>query len=320
MDSNFGYYVRSVDLDINIHPHFFVSKDFVQFQSSVFEKETLCFGVFNENDESPLATVVLAGKNGIWSSPITGAFGGISVKRGTHIKALDVLVSEIPKLIISAKGVGLQSITMRVPPECYPDDTALLSNVLYRGGWLLSDMDVNYHIPVSSVENYISKLGSTKQKQIKRLVRAGASFQESGYDCLDGVYDVIKKNRAHQGYPMTMSLDAIKELANHCSDGLKLFSLTLDNVIVASAICIRVDPKYLYVFYWGELPEYRSKSPVTLLSKGIVEYCEANRVEVLDIGTSSDSSIPNQGLCSFKSSLGCKVTQKQTFTWRKSNE
>jgi hypothetical protein len=308
------YGIRVIQPTDEFSPHFFIRKDFLDYQSTIFGMQVIRLGVFSEADQSLLAYCAFAGKDGHWQTPITGAFGGVANKKNVPIDALEFLVERIPHLMSSQCAV--QSLTFKLPPASFPDNSLLIANILYRNNWSLTGFDLNYHLIVRPAEEYLGSLGETKRKFIRRLHASGAEFQEAGHTMLDTVYRVIERNRSAQGYPMTMSLDAMSALVQRFKCDIRLFTVTLESRVVASAICIQIAPKYLYVFYWGELPEFRMESPVLLLAKGIVEFCFSNGFEVMDVGTSSVNSVPNLGLCAFKESLGCRVTQKPIYKWK----
>ena len=80
--------------------------------------------------------------------------------------------------------------------------------------------------------------------------------------------------------------------------------------MVSSAICIKINPKILYVFYWGETEGFEKLSPVSYMSTRLVDYCMKNKIDILDLGTSSQKSIPNLGLINFKRAIGARSCNK----------
>ena len=103
---------------------------------------------------------------------------------------------------------------------------------------------------------------------------------------------------------MTMAWPQVEALAAAFPDRVRFFGVIRGGTILAGAICLRVTASYLYVFYWGERPEFRKESPVTLLADGLVAYAHSRGVSVLDIGVSTEHSAPNVGLIAFKESSG----------------
>ena len=307
------YFVRELD-DIDCFaPHLFLRSDFNEYQSVLFGKKLTKIGVYSAKDESLQAFIVLAGRDGIWTSPITGGFGGVVNSRKIQVDALEALMLKVPS-VISSHSL-LKSIKVRLAPTCFPDASPILANIMFRNGWNLTDFDINFHLEPRSIDEFMTDLGETKRKFIRRLSKLGATFREVSDSSLLDVYRVIEANRMAQGYPMTMSLESVDSLVKKFSSDVRLFTVSQNEKIIASAICLMLNSRYLYVFYWGELPESRRDSPVILLAHGIVDYCIRHRINIMDIGTSTVDSLPNSGLCNFKSSLGCKTSQKLTYMW-----
>ena len=298
----------------DLYPHFFCKKKFLEYQAETLGKNTVYIGVFSVHDQRLVAYCAFSGNDGHWQTPVTGAFGGVVKIHNAPIDALEFLVENIPHLL-TLKG-PLLSIVFKLSPGSFLDESCVIANILHRNNWILTDCDLNYHLVVCSVNDFLSGLGKTKQKLIGRLHKAGAEFLKVDREMLETVYRVIEKNRAGQGYPMTMSLDAVANLVKHFESDILLFVVTLESSVVASAICIQISPKYLYIFYWGELPDFRNKSPVLFLAKGILDFCSVHGIEIIDIGTASLNSVPNLGLCTFKASLGGRVSQKLIYKWR----
>ncbi|WFB48027.1 peptidogalycan biosysnthesis protein [Vibrio coralliilyticus] len=309
--------VDSIVADSNV---FFLDKSFTEYQSENFDRRFLVIGVFLKESEELLSSIVLSNtREGFWENPITGAFGGLNNSKKSSIAATEFLITHLVEFMQTTLSEFVISMKIRVAPGCFSKDTALLSNVLYRNKWELESIDLNYHLNIESLDKYLSRLGATKKKQIKRLERSGATFHIESIDNLKQVYQVINLNRSSQGYPMTMPEGAVYDLANRFPERVKLFSVSNESEMIASAICIQVNAEYLYVFYWGEHPNYRSASPVNLIACGIYSYCADNSIKVMDVGTSTVDSVPNYGLCEFKTKLGCEVSQKHTFKWNNIN-
>ena len=83
--------------------------------------------------------------------------------------------------------------------------------------------------------------------------------------------------------------------------------------LIAAAISVRVSKEILYNFYHADEFTYRSSSPMVMLIKEIYEYCQRNKIQILDLGISTKNGLINQGLFNFKKSLGCSVTEKNTY-------
>jgi hypothetical protein len=54
---------------------------------------------------------------------------------------------------------------------------------------------------------------------------------------------------------------------------------------------------------------------MNFLSYKIFEFYKKTGIRIVDIGPSTENSVPNHGLCEFKESIGCDISTK--FTYRK---
>lgn len=70
----------------------------------------------------------------------------------------------------------------------------------------------------------------------------------------------------------------------------------------AVAFCVVVGHNVLYISAWANTAASEKLSPVTLLCKGIHNWCAANGFDTLDIGIGG-----NEGLNRFKESLAFKL-------------
>ncbi len=291
--------------------HLFLSRQFNEFQAHAQRKVLASFGAVHEATGKLAACLTLAGSEGNWSSPVTGAFGGIAMLEGVPTHVVETIAANATTWL---KADGARSCRVRLPPQSFQDSaTAILQNVLFRAGWRLENVDLNFHLLTSSPDQFFASLNETKQKEIRRLKRAGTVFAAVPTAEAQPVYDVIAKNRVHLGHPMTMSWPAVVSLANAFQERVKFFGAFRGEEILAGAICLSIAKHYLYVFYWGDAPQYRKESPVMCLAEGIVAYSNQAGISVIDLGTSSDASKPDEGLISFKRSLGCSTTTKATF-------
>jgi hypothetical protein len=292
--------------------HLFVRPDFVQWQAEHQGKALRSFGVYRKANDRLHARLTVSGKNGAWASPVTGAFGGVHIYEAVPVALLEKLVAEVSNHL-SQEG-NAASMALRFPPACFPDSgSALLQNVVFRQNWTLLHVDVNYHIPVEHPDTFTANLGATKRQEIRRQKAQGSEFAQLPLSEARAAYEVISRNRAARGYPMTMSWDAMRAVSEAFPAEFQFFGVRRHDTLRAAAICIMVRPEYMYVFYWGEEPEFRREMPVLLLAQGLVARCFNSGVGVLDIGISTDASTPNEGLMEFKAGLGCLATPKPTY-------
>ena len=84
---------------------------------------------------------------------------------------------------------------------------------------------------------------------------------------------------------------------------------------IAAAMVFHVAEKIVQVVYWGDLPDFAHLKTMNFLSYKVFEYYKSKEIRIIDIGPSTENSIPNFGLCEFKESIGCDITSKFSFKY-----
>ncbi|WP_053007636.1 GNAT family N-acetyltransferase [Pragia fontium] len=291
----------------------FLSQEFIDFQCNIQGKVAERFSLIEKSSKRVIAQLVLSTLDGkVWSSPVTGAFGGLDGVSGIKSEEIELMFDKVCHWLKVMYPV--EKIVIKLPPDCYCDNVSQkVANSLFRTGWALDSFDLNYHLNVKDdVSCFRKGIGSSKKNRINKLDRTNAVFECEVLNFEDS-YNVIKMNREAQGYPMTMDWSSIEALTVNFPSRVRYFNIVRSGVILASSICLLLNYNYIYVFYWGEHPEYRKESPIEKLAQGIYEFAINNNIDVIDIGTSTENSTPNQGLMSFKESLGCSISSKLTF-------
>jgi hypothetical protein len=306
--------IRRCDPALAPAAHLFVHPGFNAFQAHAQNKRLVTFGAFRDEAGRPVAALTLAEGSGVWTSPVTGAFGGLATDGRVGADLVGALAVAATAWLRAEAGGAAR---IRLPPGCFPDDTAAaLENALFREGWSLAEVDLNYHLPVVAPEAYVRGLRETRQKEIRRLRRSGAVARRLPLSDGEVAYRTVAANRAARGYPMTMAWDQMWALAEAFPDVVGFHVVERAGEILAGGITLRLTAAYAYVFYWGEAPEHRAESPVVLLAEALMAEAHAAGVAILDIGASTDASLPNPGLIAFKESLGCLATPKTTWEFR----
>jgi len=83
---------------------------------------------------------------------------------------------------------------------------------------------------------------------------------------------------------------------------------------IGAAIVFHVADNIVRVIYWGDLPELSHMRTMNFLSFKIFEYYKNLGTEIIDVGISTVNSVPNNGLCEFKESIGCQTGLQYSFT------
>jgi len=247
---------------------------------------------------------------GWFRSPRRGTFGGFEFNRQLRLEVMEAFVDEVEQAL---KSNGASKIEILDPPATFdPCNSGVLWNVLYRRGYTQQAPELAYLLRVDS-EPMWAKLKPSRRQRIHRCQREGITVAQLGPERQREVYDVIVQNRTTKQFPVTMSFEAIQEMARVFPERLIFFGAFHNGVMIASSICVKVSSSVLYVFYWGDRPGFEHQSPVSLLAQCIYDYAQQNGFSMIDFGTATRGGVPIYGLISFKREIGCFPSHKPTY-------
>jgi len=253
---------------------------------------------------------------GRFVSPFRGTFGGYDVA-DPNLSLLEAFVVEVEKCL-GQIGAHFVAVTLR-PFSHNPAGISNLYNVLVRLGYQVCSHELSYTQPVLDNE-LVDRMQRNNQKRLRKCLRENFIFNVSA-DAVArrAAYDVIAVNRANKGYSISMTFEQVMEMDTLFPSRMHFFNVTHNGKTVAGSVCIAIDPKTLYVFYWGDLPGYETFSPIVLLANGIYDYAKKLGFLLLDVGTSTLNGMPNHGLIRFKENLGFASSLKLGFQKELSN-
>lgn len=249
---------------------------------------------------------------GVFRSPFSAPFGGF------ECKSPDVSLADIEDatdlLIGYCKDRGMTAIELILPPVFYaPNFISKVSNVLYRKGFQQFAMDLNYSIQLDSMTNYQASLAYNARKNLNIAMTKPFHFKRCEDETEElKAFAIISQNRAARGFPLRMTMEAIRRSMSVTT--ADFFVLSLDDDPVAAALVFQVADGIVQVIYWGDLPLHSGNKCMNYLAYRLVEHYLQKGIRIIDVGPSTEGSKPNYGLCSFKESIGCSIYPKQS--WR----
>ena len=293
--------------------------------ASVISKPYHCFnsGSFNEINKINCDEVyyflfkdkkyrlgIIGGKKGNdFVSPFSAPFGGFSfLSEGKNlIKYTEQAIGLLDTWCIKA---GIEKISITLPPPIYNSNfISKQLNSLYRSGYSIVAIDLNYHFINKDVAiDYMGNIPASARKTLKQSLNNNLVFYKcSGPKENRDAYEVISKNRISKNFPLRMKYEDIEK-----TEIRKDFFLVKSEsgVNIAAAIVYFISPDIVQIVYWGDDPEYSTSRPMNFLSYQIFTYYHSQGVLYTDIGPSTENSIPNYGLCDFKEAIGCQILPK----------
>jgi len=241
-------------------------------------------------------------RDDVWCSPPRGPFSSVVWAEG-------VSGADLIDFIAVAEGCLAEAGARRL--ECQPPPVAhgaeSFSSAMFAfvsRGWSVVGCEIDQFLDVDS-RSMVERMDKGNQKRWRRCEAEGLSSGALDIACLPEVYSVIAENRASKSWQLSMSLDDVEQMARTCQQTVRLFGTREPTgALVASAICMRASDDALYVYAWGHLPTWSSRSPVAHLAASIYQYCSDSGIRILDVGTSTHSGVPSRGLLRFKDHLG----------------
>ena len=295
----------------------------------LFDDATSCYGTheFNELNTEKCENLyylcvrnkkfrmgVVGGRvDGVFASPFSAPFGGFVFTRDhMHLNCID---EAITMFVDWVRDHGFTKIKIVLPPLIY-DETIVskVTNSLFRAGFIIENVDLNYYLSLDIFdENYTSAIQYSARKNMKKAMSQNLLFiqcQKEDEKML--AYDIIRKNRAERGFPLKMSMVEVMTTSGIIKSDFFLVK-DQNKVPVAAAIVFHVTDSIVQVIYWGGLPEYNHLRSINYLAFMLFDFYKVAGKKIVDIGPSSDKSVPNFGLCDFKESLGCQVVPKMSM-------
>jgi hypothetical protein len=252
-------------------------------------------------------------RNNTFLSPFSAPFGGFSF---LHTDIRISYIDEALQLLTGwAKDKGLSTIKITLPPTIYQE--SFLSkqiNSLYRNNFTIEKTDLNYayHLHHFNGE-YASSIWYNARKNLKIALANNFSLKVcETMEEKETAYNIIRQNREARGFPLRMTWDQVK-LSTSVIPADFFQVLNVEGMPVAAAVVFHVKPGVVQVIYWGDLPEYANLKTMNFLSFKIFEQYHQQQLDIIDIGPSTEDSIPNYGLCEFKEGIGCDISCKFSF-------
>jgi hypothetical protein len=259
---------------------------------------------------------IVVGKRGnSLYSPFSAPFGGyFYISQDIRLQ----YVEEATGLLkIWASEKGFSSISIILPPQIYEESfVAKQINCLWRNAFAFSVIDLSYSMDLSKFDgSYPDRIWHNARKNLRISMNSGLKFVICYDQTEKGLaYEIIQRNRESHGYPLRMSWQQVGDTVRLIqADFFLVYNDTQSPV--ASAIIFHVSEAVVQVIYWGDLPGYSEMKSMNFLAYKVFEYYKKSGKKIVDIGPSSEHSVPSYGLCEFKEGIGCRIDPKFTLIY-----
>lgn len=249
-------------------------------------------------------------QDGVARSPYRNPFGSIEFSDNMEPRELYEFIKYIEKRLAE---LGAKRVEIKNYPQLYaPGRVSILCTLLMNLGFTVKEAEISACIQVNhrALFDVMSSWEKRKSAQIKRT---NLRFSVLPLQRLNEVYSFISSCRQDRNQALSLSFPQLKNVCDHFPEDFILFGVYDGAVLAAASVCIKVNKTIIYNFYYAHARQYDSLSPVVRLIEGIYQHCQAEKIHLVDLGTSSLNGKPNFSLLDFKLHLGATPTQKLTF-------
>jgi hypothetical protein len=243
-------------------------------------------------------------------TPLRNPFGSYEFSDSIEPKELFDFIRWV-EASLAAKGA--KKIEIKTHPALYnPPASAILTTFLCNLGYKIKNAELSSCIEVSQTALY-QIMSSYEKRKSGQIKRSNLRFSTVPVTKINEVFDFISSCREERKQSLSMSYGQMKTVCDHFPDRFCLFGVYDNHALAAASISILVNRTVLYNFYSAHAKQYDALSPVVRLMEGMYEFCQTEKIRLIDLGTSALQGRPNFSLLDFKLNLGATPTQKLTF-------
>lgn len=281
--------------------HVFNSAAFNAFNAS--KSEQVFYLIFKDT-KIRLGIIVGLRGNSLYS-PFSAPYGGFeSLSEDIKLPQIDTALASFSNWAKEKKFSGFKMI---IPPFFFNEDfSAKMVNCLYRAGFETKNIELNYHFQTKKMnDDYFQLLWYNAKKNLKKALQNDLTLLKLSASQGESAYDIIAQNRKERGFPLRLAFEQLEATSKIIP--IDYFIVEEGTNKIGAAIVFHLSSTIVRVVYWGDLPEYSELKTMNFLSYSIFKYYKELGIQCIDIGHSTEDSVPNNGLCEFKESIGCSI-------------
>jgi len=249
-------------------------------------------------------------ENGVALSPYKNPFGSFEFSESFEPRELFEFIKWTEEQL---KNKKVKRIEIKSYPEMYNSTcAAILGAFLVNQKYHIKNAELSACIVVNPTSLY-HVMSSWEKRKVGQIRRTSLRFSTIPVSKVKEVFEFISSCREERRQKLSMTYPQMKTVCDTFPDHFCLFGVYDNHALAAASISILVNNTILYNFYSAHAKQYDLLSPVVRLMEGIYEYCQVEKIKLIDLGTSALHDRPNFSLLDFKLNLGALPTQKLTF-------
>lgn len=266
------------------------------------------FYAFDERSRRVVASLAIHIQDRKATTAVRSPFGTIECAPGICPDGL----YEFIRFIDTKLNSLVDEAEIRMSAEAYsPATHNLVHAFLHAVGYRTSQVDLSACIAVSG--SFSGIIRKTENQVLQKARHAGLAASLMPAQHMEEAYSFIARHHQQKNYGISMTWPQLEKTAALFPDRYLAFGAYIDQTLAAAAVAIRVSTAILNLFYIDHDRKFDKLSPPVLLIAALHDYCLANHIPLLDLGTSSLPTGPNLGLLSFKLRMGAVASLKPTL-------
>lgn len=245
-------------------------------------------------------------EDGLLDCGHSAPFGGIDLVRAQQ--PVSVILELLRAAVCSARADGIRAIRIRARPSYYGPNETASQFALINLGATIEACELSLGIETRrfrSPQDYMSALGDSARNMVRQGFRSGMRLDSAQSPAeWAACFELLGETKRRRGGSMKFSFDYLMRLRDVFGPRIAMHRLVNDSELAGAALVYRVAPQWDCVAAWGDVLRHRKNRVMNLMVYHLVRLAVAERVAVLDLGTSSLHGVPDEGLIRFKRSVG----------------
>lgn len=239
--------------------------------------------------------IIIGRKNdGVWHAPFSAPYASVSGDGDHNRFASDLIEATEGRLMLT------------LPPPIYGSKAA--GEAFLPLAKSVTE-DYNYHYDLRNYPDYEAHLSPMARRNFHKAMKTAFTLEKT--DDISGVYGLIAEHHKALGYRMAMTEADIRRTTEAVE--MDFFKINLGDTLAGAAIYYRTAPGTKQLINWGDNLDLRHLRVMQFMAYSIFGFYHENGFHTIDMGPASTDGVKNEGLISFKLSLGCVETKKLTL-------
>lgn len=293
---------------LNSDPHPFISEQFMELNKGKVDKIVRLV----ENTEKVSIGLIAGIKDGVLDTAFSSPFGGF------HYRNENMYISKIEEFLEQLKSYlkknNIQKAILSLPPSIYQESfNAKIVNIFLRTGFTMELPEITSWIDLQKFNRQFSHRSS--REYYNQAVKNNLNFKSlSDVHEKRAAFELIKQNRARFNRPIYMDFDDIMSTGELWP--VDFFSVSNANgSILSSGIFYQFPGNIAYAVFWGDNEEGRPLRAMDYLLFHLIDHYKSGGFKFIDLGISTESGIPNEGLLRFKETHDARSSLRYGFSW-----